>query len=166
MFEKLKGFVGVDDNYEYDDYEDETVEREEPKRNTYETYSTKEENNSETYSSDDFKSTRSRRNNNIVNMNNSQKSNRFKISIQEPLDYNDAPKVIDDIRALKVVVLNLEMVETDKKRQIFDFVSGGVYALDGRMQKVTKGIFVICPKGVDIDGSMADQIQSGGMYQL
>ncbi len=29
------------------------------------------------------------------------------------------------------------------KRQIFDFVSGGIYSLSGKIQKVTKDIFIL-----------------------
>ena len=54
----------------------------------------------------------------------------------------------------------------DLKNKIFDFVSGGIYALDGKMQKVTKDIFVLAPNGIDIDGKIKDQIQSKGFYQL
>lgn len=117
-----------------------------------------------------FRNTRSsRRGDNIVNMTdkNFQATGSVRISIQEPLDYEtDAPKVIDDILNKKVVVLNLEMVEADMRRQIFDFVSGAIYALNGTVEKVTKGIFVISPNGVEIDPAVTDQISEGNYNQL
>lgn len=98
---------------------------------------------------------------------NFQATGSVRISIQEPLDYEtDAPKVIDDILNKKVVVLNLEMVEADMRRQIFDFVSGAIYALNGTVEKVTKGIFVISPNGVEIDPAVTDQISEGNYNQL
>ena len=94
-------------------------------------------------------------------------SNSMRISIQEPLDYEtDGPKIIDDILSNKVVVLNLEMVNSDLRRQIFDFVSGAVYALNGSVEKVTKGIFVISPSGVQVDSSVTEQISEGNYNQL
>lgn len=91
----------------------------------------------------------------------------LRISIQEPLDYEqDAPSVINDIINKKVVVLNLEMVDADMRRRIFDFVSGAVYALDGTVEKVTKGIFVITPNGVEIDNTVTEQISEGNYNQL
>lgn len=91
----------------------------------------------------------------------------MRISIQEPLDYEtDGPKIIDDILSNKVVVLNLEMVNSDLRRQIFDFVSGAVYALNGSVEKVTKGIFVISPSGVQVDSSVTEQISEGNYNQL
>ena len=111
----------------------------------------------------------SRRGDNIVSMTESNFSSRssMRISIQEPLDYEkDAPNVIDDILDKKVVVLNLEMVDADMRQRIFDFVSGAVYALEGSVERVTKGIFVISPKGVEVDSSVTDQISDGNYNQL
>lgn len=89
-----------------------------------------------------------------------------KINIHEPITYDDGPAIIDDIVAKKVVVLNLEMLELEKKKQIFEFILGGIYALKGQVQKVTKDIFVLAPKDVTIDGKLKEQIQAKGFYQL
>ncbi len=111
----------------------------------------------------------SKRGDNIVNMTESNFSGRssMRISIHEPLDYEtDAPSVINDILDKKVVVLNLEMVDADMRQRIFDFVSGAVYALDGTVERVTKGIFVISPRGVEVDSAVTEQISDGNYNQL
>lgn len=127
------------------------------------------------YSSNDYKpaSSRYQRPSKIGDRVGSMTDNNFtsrsslRISIQEPLDYEqDAPSVINDIINKKVVVLNLEMVDADMRRRIFDFVSGAVYALDGTVEKVTKGIFVITPNGVEIDNTVTEQISEGNYNQL
>ncbi len=127
------------------------------------------------YSSNDYEPTSNRyqrpskRGDRVGNMteNNFTSRSSLRISIQEPLDYEqDAPSVINDIINKKVVVLNLEMVDTDMRRRIFDFVSGAVYALDGTVEKVTKGIFVITPNGVEIDNTVTEQISEGNYNQL
>lgn len=127
------------------------------------------------YSLNEYKSSTSRyqrpsrREDRVASMTENNFTNRssMRISIQEPLDYEqDAPSVINDIINKKVVVLNLEMVDADMRRRIFDFVSGAVYALDGTVEKVTKGIFVITPKGVEIDNTVTEQISEGNYNQL
>ena len=127
------------------------------------------------YSSNDYKPASSRyqrpskRGDRVGSMtdNNFTSRSSLRISIQEPLDYEqDAPSVINDIINKKVVVLNLEMVDADMRRRIFDFVSGAVYALDGTVEKVTKGIFVITPNGVEIDNTVTEQITEGNYNQL
>ena len=140
--------------------------------NTNSSYSPSVDYDSQSYSSSNKQSTYqrpSRRGDNIVSMTESNYSSRssMRISIQEPLDYEkDAPSVIDDILDKKVVVLNLEMVDADMRQRIFDFVSGAVYALDGTVERVTKGIFVISPKGVQVDSSVTEQISDGNYNQL
>lgn len=190
MFDKFKEFIGIDD--EYDDYDDDYEQEEldeEKKSSTYTPSSTYDYNLDDNSSSDNSsesvyssfsgnysnnKERKTRGGSNIVSMNDNNtssfgqsSSNKFRIAIQEPLSYDeDGPKIVDDILDKKVVVLNLEMLEVDVKRQILDFVSGAVYALDGKVEKVSKGIFVICPKGIDIDNYVEDQISSGNYNQL
>lgn len=179
MLDKFKEFIGIDDSYdEYDDQLEAENEEKFDTANSYDSDYTSSSKSNEVYSnynnnsykSDYSSSSRKvRGGDNIVSMTetNYSTNNRFRISIQEPVNYDeDAPKVVDDILNKKVVVLNLEMIEVDKKRQIFDFVSGAVYALGGKIEKVTKGIFVICPKGIDIDSAVTSQISTGNFNQL
>ena len=154
FMDKIKKFVGNDDlEDEYDDYEEEVVE-EKSKANFGDSYS-KQPNLKHTIEKE--------KNNGVVSMPN---ISRFLISVREPITFDDGTQVLDDVLKGKVVVLNLEMLEVDKKRQIFDFVSGGIYSLTGKIQKVTKDIFILAPKGIDIDGKIKDQIENNGFYQL
>lgn len=191
MLDRFKEFIGIDDNYDdydeeqmyYDDEDSEDTVEEKPKNNSYSSLFDDEDSykNEDTFSqsnfTDDFSggktygdTYRSKTNDSkLVSMNSNDftGSSNMRISIQEPLDYdNDGPVVIEEILKNKVVVLNLEMVDSDLRMRIFDFVSGAVYALKGNMKKVTKGIFVITPNGVEIDSFVADQISEGNYNQL
>jgi len=152
FMDKIKKFVGSDDlEDEYDDYEEEAVVEKQPKSA------------GESYARSSSKLSLEKEKSNIVTMPN---ISRFLISIREPITFDDGTQVLDDVLKGKVVVLNLEMLEVDKKRQIFDFVSGGIYSLSGKIQKVTKDIFILAPKGIDIDGKVKDQIENNGFYQI
>ncbi|MEB3429495.1 cell division protein SepF [Citroniella saccharovorans] len=152
IFDKLKKSIGLEEYYDEDyDYEDNKVEsgssRPEKIENEIEEIKTIPKRG------------------NIVNLQTNQ-VDKTKINIHEPITYDDGPAIIDDIVAKKVVVLNLEMLELEKKKQIFEFILGGIYALKGQVQKVTKDIFVLAPKDVTIDGKLKEQIQAKGFYQL
>lgn len=152
FMDKIKKFVGSDDlEDEYDDYEEEAVVEKQSKSV------------GESYARNSSKLSLEKEKSNIVTMPN---ISRFLISIREPITFDDGTQVLDDVLKGKVVVLNLEMLEVDKKRQIFDFVSGGIYSLSGKIQKVTKDIFILAPKGIDIDGKVKDQIENNGFYQI
>lgn len=161
-FDKFKSLLGLEDEYDDEYYEEDYLEDD-----YYD--------NSQDFKEPDFKdeyvepsvSTQNRfKKNNVVPFNDNYSSDRVKILIHEPISYEDAPPVLDDILSKNVVVLNLEMLDIDLKRKAFDFVSGGIYALDGKIQKVSKDIFVIAPKELEIDGKLKDQIASKGFYQL
>ena len=183
MFDKFKEFIGIDDSY--DDYdediendEEEEIREEAPSStNVYDTDFTKKSSNDlfSTYDNsydNNFSSSnrKIRGGGNIVSMTDasfSTNSSNFRISIQEPISYDeDANKIVDDILSKKVVVLNLELIDINMKQKIVDFVSGAVYALGGRIEKVSKSIFVICPKGISIDKAVQSQISSGNFNEL
>ena len=55
---------------------------------------------------------------------------------------------------------------TPFKIQIQDplkFINGGIYAIEGRIQKVTQDIFILAPKDVAIEG-IKEEILESGLY--
>lgn len=87
----------------------------------------------------------------------------MKICIHEPLSYDESPLIVDDLRLRKAVVLNFEQLDMSVKRQIFDFVNGALYALDGRIQKVNKDIFILAPANVEIEG-LKEELKNKGVF--
>lgn len=87
----------------------------------------------------------------------------MKIVVHEPLNYEEAPKIVDDLRANKTAVVNLEGLDLELKKKIFNFLNGSIYAIDGNVQKVTKDIFVMSPSNVEIDG-LKDELKSKGIF--
>ena len=144
FMDKVKYFLGFgDDDYDEDYYDDEDeVVEEEPQKETS-IFSRKKEKE------------------NVVPI--QRKTGSMVITVQEPLGYDEAPLIIDDLRSGKAVVVNFEQLEASVKRQIFDFINGGIYAIDGSIQKVTRDIFVLAPKNVAIDG-LKDELKSRGMF--
>lgn len=80
----------------------------------------------------------------------------FKMVVIEPAGFDECPKLVDSLKSKKPIIINLERIESDTARKIFDFLSGATYALNGNVQKVANNIFVFAPENVDIS-SGADQ---------
>jgi FtsZ-interacting cell division protein YlmF len=78
---------------------------------------------------------------------------KFKIVVVEPKLFEDSTKLVDNLKARKPVIINLEKIETDTARKIFDFLSGATYALSGNVQKIANNIFVFLPENVDVTTS-------------
>ncbi len=87
----------------------------------------------------------------------------MKIVVHEPLSYDEAPGILDDLKSRKTVIVNLEQLESNIKKQIFDFINGGLYAIEGNIQKVTKDIFIFAPNSVEIDG-LKDELKNKGIF--
>ncbi|GAB1476676.1 cell division protein SepF [Bacillota bacterium] len=87
--------------------------------------------------------------------------NQFKMIVIEPQGFDECPRLVDSLKAKKPVIINLEKIETDTARKIFDFLSGGTYALNGNVQKVANNIFLFAPENVDVTAYM-DQQSPGG----
>jgi len=77
-------------------------------------------------------------------------TSQFKMVVIEPKAFDECPKLVDNLKAKKPVIINLEKVETDTARKIFDFLSGATYALNGNVQKVANNIFIFAPDNVDV----------------
>lgn len=74
----------------------------------------------------------------------------FKLIVTEPKSFDECPRLVDNLKSKKPVIINLEKLENEKARKIFDFLSGATYALDGNVQKVANNIFVFAPESVDV----------------
>jgi cell division inhibitor SepF len=78
----------------------------------------------------------------------------FKLVVIEPRAFDECPKLVDNLKGKKPVIINLEKLDSDTARKIFDFLSGATYALNGNVQKVANNIFVFAPENVDITANI------------
>lgn len=141
FMDKFKYFIGIDDYEEdYDDYDDIVEDND---------------------SLEIPLTTRTRKiNNNVVNIHT---NSNMKIIVHEPLSYEEAPAIVEDLKSRKAVVVNFEQLDINLKRQIFDFINGALYAIEGKIQKVTKDIFILAPSNVEIDG-LKDELKNSGIF--
>lgn len=77
-------------------------------------------------------------------------TNAFKLVVIEPQSFDECSKLVDNLRSRKPVIVNLEKLDSDTARKIFDFLGGATYALNGNVQKVANNIFVFAPENVAI----------------
>ena len=80
----------------------------------------------------------------VVSMQNSTVRKQFKLVVTEPKSFDECPRLVDNLKSKKPVILNLEKLENETARKIFDFLSGATYALDGNVQKIANNIFRLC----------------------
>jgi len=142
VMDKVKDFIGITDLE--DDYEEEEVSAEGK-------YESSKPERMETYS----------RKNNVIKVHS---NTDMKVFICEPQKYEDCTKAVDELKNRKVVVLNIEEMELEEQKQVFEFIKGSVYALEASIQKISNGIFVIAPNNVQIDGRLSDRYERNFHY--
>lgn len=145
VMDKVKDFIGITDLDE-EEYEEEEIVAD---NNKFE--SSKPE-RMETYT----------RKNNVIKVHS---NTDMKVFICEPTKYEDCTKAVDEIKNRKVVVLNIEGMELDDQKQVFEFIKGAVYALEASIQKISNGIFVLAPNNVQIDGRLGDRYERNFFYK-
>lgn len=84
----------------------------------------------------------------VLNMN----SNKQEVVLFHAKAFDDAAKAADELRNKKAVILNMENVDKALTRRVVDFLSGCVYALDGKVKKIAQSTYLFCPHSMDIVG--------------
>ena len=97
----------------------------------------------------------------VVNINT---TTQLKVVIVTPESFEEARDICDHLKQKKPVVINLESVEKEIARRIVDFLSGAVYAVDGNIQKISAGIFLVAPYNVGIMGDFKDELRNKGVF--
>jgi cell division inhibitor SepF len=89
----------------------------------------------------------------------------MKVVIVEPKKYEEVTTIADHLKQKKAVIVNLENLNDPSiRKSIFEFMNGAVYVLDGGIQKVSKGIFILAPNNVDIDSSIKKELESKTLF--
>ncbi len=84
-----------------------------------------------------------------------------KMVITQPTMFEQSEEICSYLKEKKSVIVNLEYVNKDVARRIIDFISGGVYALDGHIQKISNSIFLVAPINYEIASDLArEEIKS------
>ena len=69
-----------------------------------------------------------------------------KMVITQPACFDDVKEIGEHLKGKKSVIVNLENLNDPSiRKSIFEFMNGAVYVLDGGIQKVSKGIFILAP---------------------
>ena len=140
VIDKFKDLVGIEEEYDEDDFDAEEEEYGYDRK----TVETRAPLTSQSrYGGSD----------NVVSMQNRTVkaiTSTFKLMVIEPKGFDECSKLVDSLKSRKPIIVNLEKLDADTARKIFDFLGGATYALNGNVQKVANNIFVFAPENVSI----------------
>ena len=74
----------------------------------------------------------------------------MKMIVYHPVCYDDAQNIVDNLKNRRPVIVNMEELEGSCAQRVLDFLLGAVYALDGSISKISRGIFLVAPKNCNV----------------
>lgn len=80
-----------------------------------------------------------------------------KMILIEPRAYSESQQIADHLKRRNAVVVNLKRVTPDQAKRIVDFLSGTIYAIGGKIEKLGGGIFLCAPKSLPIEGNISEE---------
>ena len=86
------------------------------------------------------------------------------LMLAKPAEFADAAGIADSFVAGRTIVLDLGAADKITARRVIDFLSGVAYARGGSLSRISGGVYLVTPAGVNITGEMMSQIESGGLY--
>jgi cell division inhibitor SepF len=93
-----------------------------------------------------FQNSKSKRNN-VVSLHTAKNS---KLVLLKPNNFDKVQEIADYLKNNTAVVVNLDEVDKDLAIRILDFLSGTIYAIKGKMQKVSSNIFLLTPSNYQV----------------
>lgn len=76
----------------------------------------------------------------------------MEVKIIQPTTFEDSQEICNTLLEAKPVVVNLEGFDPDDAQRIMDFISGCIYAINGKYNQISKYIFIFTPENIDISG--------------
>lgn len=158
-------YFKLNDDEEYDDYEEYDDEvKEEPvirssrraeaqeRKTVRRTYSSQREEEEEEPRRE--RVTRTERSSKVVPMRAA--ARQLEVHIVKPSSFEDSQEVCEILLSGQAVVVNLEGFDEDEAQRIMDFISGCIFAINGKLHRISKYIFIFSPDNVDISGDYLD----------
>ena len=87
----------------------------------------------------------------------------MKMIVYHPVCYDDAQSIVDNLKNRRPVIVNMEELDGNCAQRVLDFLLGSIYALNGTINKISRGIFLVAPHDVDVEDTGED---SGGYTDM
>ncbi|HHV13829.1 MAG TPA: cell division protein SepF [Clostridiales bacterium] len=179
MANLIKNFLSTmkltEDDEEYDDYVQDELEKEEKRSKRFEKKEQKMDRYEEAQAKQAFAAQSSQKtsdfkNEKVVTRMERTSSNKvvpirttakgLEVCIMKPTTFEDSQEICDMLLTGRAIVINLEGFDDKLAQRTMDFISGSVYAINGKLHRISNCIFIVSPDTVDISGDYSDLIQS------
>lgn len=88
---------------------------------------------------------------NVINLNHARP---VQVVVVRPQSYEEVQGLADHLKGRRPVIVNLEETERTAAKRLVDFLSGTVYALNGKIQRIGPNIFLAVPSNFEVTGAI------------
>ena len=88
------------------------------------------------------------------NMNVNTMNAKTKMVLFEPRSFSEADEVGKRLKEGRAVVVNLHKLDREFAQRTIDFLTGVVFALDGKIQKIGTNVILCSPEGIGVQGQI------------
>ncbi len=78
-----------------------------------------------------------------------------KMVLFEPRGYNEVEEVGTRLKEGRAVVVNLHKLDREYAQRTIDFLTGVVFALDGKIQKIGQNVILCSPAQIGVQGQIS-----------
>lgn len=78
-----------------------------------------------------------------------------KMVLFEPRSFSEAEEAGARLKEGRAVVVNLHKLDREYAQRTIDFLTGVVFALDGKIQKIGQNVILCSPKQIGVQGSIS-----------
>lgn len=89
---------------------------------------------------------------------------RTRLILMNPSDFGEAAEIADNLKERRAVLMNVEQTDNETARRLIDFLSGVVYALGGKIVRISAQAYVLTPTNIDLVGDGVPDLESAGIY--
>lgn len=150
MFKKIKNFLALNDDEDFDGFEDDPQDKYEQEQKQ-ESVQVQERAESTGGKAKVFSL--------VPSQGSSRGDSSPKVILLEPRSYQEVQDIADHLKSRRAVVINLQRMPKDQAKRVVDFLSGTVYAIGGDIQKLGVQTFICTPDNIDVSGTITDYIQ-------
>ncbi len=87
-----------------------------------------------------------------------------KVVIIKPTIFEDATDICDDLKNRKIIVVNTTGLDPKIAQRLLDFMGGASYALNGELQEIEKGVYILSPSNVEVSSELKNELSSKGLF--
>ncbi|HCD59732.1 MAG TPA: cell division protein SepF [Exiguobacterium sp.] len=84
------------------------------------------------------------------------KKTKSQVILSEPRVFNEAQEIGEHLRQNRAVIVNMQRMSKDQSRQMINFLSGVVFALDGTITTISQNTLLCVPNNVELAGSISN----------